>query len=319
MKLLRSLASFPAALQGGAVSIGNFDGVHLGHAQIIERLVAQARRCGGPAVVFTFDPHPSRVLRPQQAPTPLSTAEQKAELLTNLGVDAVVAYPTDRALLDLEPEDFFEQIVVEKLGARAMVEGHDFFFGRARRGDSRLLEGLCAAAGITLEVVDALCASEEVVSSSRIRRLISDCRMEEASSLLTRPYRIAGVVERGAGRGRKLGYPTANIGQIATLLPGEGIYAGLAWTDGRAYPAAISLGGNPTFGEGALKVEVFLIGFSGDLYDRRLAVDFLTRLRDIVRFASVDELIAQMQRDVETTRRIALSEISGNVAMEEAG
>jgi riboflavin kinase/FMN adenylyltransferase len=285
--------------------VGNFDGVHRGHARIIERLLAMATELGGPAVVLTFDPHPVRILHPEHAPPPLTWTDRKAELLAELGVDAVIAYPTDAALVQLGPREFFDRIVRGALAARTMVEGPNFFFGHDRAGDIRLLRELCGQAGVALEVVEPVAIDGQIVSSSRVRALVAEGRMEDVSRLLTRPYRIRGRVIRGAGRGVKLGYPTANLGDVATLLPGEGIYAGRGLADGAWWPGAISLGPNPTFDEGGLKVEVYLLDYRGLLYDRWIEVDFLARLRNIIKFASVDELVAQMARDVAATRAVA--------------
>ena len=305
MKILRTLDDLPDALRRGAVAIGNFDGVHLGHARIAERLVAKAERVGGPAVVLSFDPHPVQVLRPQLAPPPLVQTERKAELLAALGVDALIAYPTDAAFLQLTAAEFFDRIVRQRLEARAMVEGANFFFGRGRQGNVEVLRQFCAEAAVDLEVVEPLQCGGEVVSSSRIRRLLAEGDVALAGQMLTQPYRIQGTVSHGAGRGAQLGFPTANLAGVRTLLPAEGIYAGRAWADGSIWPAAVSLGPNPTFGEGGLKTEVHLIGYSGTLYDRALEVEFLARLRGIRKFASADELIAQMREDVCQATKLA--------------
>jgi riboflavin kinase / FMN adenylyltransferase len=303
MKLLRELFDVPAAVRGGAVAIGNFDGVHKGHARIVERLLAQAKKCGGPAVVFTFDPHPVRLLRPEQAPPPLTWTERKAELLAALGVDATIAYPTDEALLQLSPEQFFQQIVSDKLGAWALVEGPNFFFGHRREGNIETLRQLCAAKGILLDVVEPLVIDDAPVSSSRIRQCIADGQIDEANQMLTQSYRIRGMVRHGAARGAKIGFPTANVDAIDTLLPGAGVYAGRCKVEGRAWPAAINVGGNPTFGEQTLKVEVHLVGFHDSLYGQPLEVDFLARLRDIVQFPGVAALKTQLAQDVAAAER----------------
>jgi riboflavin kinase/FMN adenylyltransferase len=306
--LWRHLDDLPRTLRGGVVSIGNFDGVHAGHARIVARLVEMAHSLGVPAVILTFDPHPARLLRPQQAPMPLSWTEYKARLLCELGADAVVAYPTDEALLRLTASEFFQKIVQGQLQARGMVEGQNFFFGHGRGGDIALLDRFCAGADICLEVVEPALIDGQIVSSSRVRQLIAAGNVAEAARLLNRPYRIRGAVVHGQGRGEGLGYPTANVGGIDTLLPGEGIYAGRASIGGQSHAAAMSLGSNPTFGESDLKVEAFLLDYDGDLYGKPIEIDFLARLRDIVRFDSVDSLIEQIARDVAQTRQIAADE-----------
>ncbi|MGA2619179.1 MAG: bifunctional riboflavin kinase/FAD synthetase [Thermoguttaceae bacterium] len=302
--LFRQLHDLPERFRGGVLSVGNFDGVHLGHARIVERLRAMAGSLGAPAVILTFDPHPARLLRPEEPPAPLCWPERKAELLAELGVDAVLAYPTDLAFLQLTPREFFDRIVLGGLQARGLVEGRNFFFGHNRGGTVAALAEFCAQAAIPLEVVEPELTEGRVVSSSRLRRLIAQGRIDEARPMLTRPYRIRGRVVAGQGRGNRLGYPTANLAQVDTLLPGAGIYAGRARLDSAAYPAAVSIGPNPTFGETTLKVEAFLLDYQGDLYARQIEVDFFARLRDVRRFDSAEQLVAQMARDVEQTRLI---------------
>lgn len=315
----------PDELRGGAVTIGNFDGVHRGHARIVERLNAQARRVGGAALVFTFDPHPVRLLRPETAPPPLTWTDRKAQLLVELGIDSMIAYPTDEALLRLSAREFFDEIVRGQLDARAMVEGPNFCFGRDRTGTIEVLQQFTAEAGMQLEVVEPVEIDGDYVSSSRVRQLISAGEVAAAAHLLTRPYRIRGMVAHGAARGVKIGFPTANVEAIDTLLPAAGVYAGVAWVaaastadslppsqtrfpqgEGRTgYPAAINIGPNPTFGEHAIKVEVHLIGWHGSLYGEPLEVDFVARLRDVQKFSGLDALKAQLARDVAESKRLS--------------
>jgi riboflavin kinase/FMN adenylyltransferase len=286
------------------LAIGNFDGVHLGHAEIVRRLCRRARELGRPAIVFTFDPHPVRLLRPEAAPPPLTWTDRKAELLAELGVDYVLAYPTDEDLLRLSPAEFFRRIVCERLQAQALVEGQNFCFGRGRAGTIEVLEQLAAAAGIELEVVPPVIVDGQPVSSSRVRRLVAEGDVQAAARLLTRPYRVRGMVVHGVARGAKLGFPTANVDAIDTLTPAVGVYAGLGLAPSGRYPAAINVGPNPTFGEHVKKVEVHLIGTSESLYGQVLEVDFLARLRDVRPFAGVDELRAQIHSDVAAAERV---------------
>jgi riboflavin kinase/FMN adenylyltransferase len=298
VRILREIDHLPHELRGGAVTIGNFDGVHVGHAKIVEQLGAEAKKLGGPAVVFTFDPHPVRLLRPQAAPPPLTWTERKAELLEKLNIDAMIAYPTDEALLALSPRDFFERILCQRLGARAIVEGPNFYFGHDRQGDVQLLAQLCAEKDIALSVVEPMQVDGHFVSSSRVRDCVRRGEVAAAGRMLTEPYRIRGLVTHGSARGSRIGFPTANVEAIDTLLPALGVYAGRAYVSGKMWPAAVNIGANPTFGEQALKVEAHLIGFADSLYGKPLEVDFLERLRDIRPFASVAELKEQLQRDV---------------------
>jgi riboflavin kinase/FMN adenylyltransferase len=304
MHIIRHLDALPAAARGGAVSIGNFDGVHRGHIEIVRQLLERAAAVGGPAIVFTFDPHPVRLLRPEQCPPPLTWTERKAELLAGHGVDWIVAYPTDEALLQLSADAFFQRIVRDALAARALVEGPNFFFGHNREGTIERLGELAAGAGISLDVVPSVVIDGAIVSSSRVRELIRRGDVQQAKKLLAAPYRIRGMVTHGAGRGAKIGFPTANLGAIDTLLPGQGVYAGRAWVGDTNWPAAINLGASPTFGDAAERVEVHLVGLDEPLYGQPLEVDFLARLRDIRPFDSPAALADQLARDVQEVKRI---------------
>lgn len=310
MTLIRDLEDLPSAAQGGAVSVGNFDGVHLGHAGLLAALRQRADEVGGPAVVLTFDPHPAALLRPGSEPIPLTTLERRAELLSRQGVDYVVICRTTADLLQLTAEEFFQQILVDRLGCRAIVEGPNFFFGRDRRGNVSLLREWCEAAQILFQVADGAFTGHQretdtptMISSTSIRQLLMRGEIIQANEILTAPYQLAGVVEHGDGRGRQLGFPTANLGGIQTLIPATGVYATSVSIAGTEHASATHIGPNLTFAEdGGVKVETHLVGYSGDLYGRSLRVDFLGRLREITKFASVTELIAQMERDIEAAR-----------------
>src|SRR5262245_57167688 len=235
MHIIRHLEAFPSEARGGAVSSGNFDGVRRGHVPTVRKRWQCAAACGGPGIVFTFDPHPVRILRPEQCPPPLTWTERKAELLAAQGVDWIVAYPTDEALLQLSSAEFFQRIVRDSLAARALVEGPNFYFGHNREGDVKRLGELSAAAGISLDVVPPVKIDGAIGSSSRVRDLIRRGDVELAGKLLSSPYRIRGMVMHGAGRGAKIGFPTANLSAIDTLLPAQGVYAGRAEVAGVTY------------------------------------------------------------------------------------
>ncbi len=294
----------PPEVRGGAVTVGNFDGVHRGHRDLVTAVRAWADAHGEPAVAVTFDPPPVALLAPGRSPPPLSTLADRAALLTAAGADHVVVLRTDAALLDLGPEAFFDRIIVGMLDARAVAEGYNFRFGRGRAGDTALLSSLCAQAGVTFAEVPPHTAGGEPVSSSRVRAALAAGDVAGAADLLGRPYTIAGTVVGGARRGRTIGFPTANLDGVATLLPLEGVYAGRAFFDGLARPAAVNLGPNPTFGEAARKLEVHLLDFAGDLYGREMRLQFVARLRPIRPFASPADLVAQMTHDVAAVRAI---------------
>ena len=299
------------ALRGGAVTIGNFDGVHQGHARLLTQLTSQARDVGGPAIVLTFDPHPVRILRPELAPPPLTWTSRKAELLSDLGVDATVVYPTDKKLLGLSAEQFFDQIVIQRLGAKALVEGPNFAFGRDRGGSIELLQSLCDAHDVQLQIVTPLLQGNQFVSSSRIREAISVGDVDIALEMLTRPYRVRGMVTHGMNRGATMGFPTANLDGIDTLVPATGVYAAVAWWQGRPHAAAVNIGGNPTFSEAEHKFEVHLLDFKEMIYGHVLSVDMLSRLRGIETFDTKDALLAQVQQDIADVRKFTVPWLAG--------
>jgi riboflavin kinase/FMN adenylyltransferase len=303
-------ATPPSECRGGAVSIGNFDGVHRGHAALLVELQKRANSLGGPAVALTFDPHPIELLRPDKAPPRLTTADDRLQLLQKLGAEQVLVLRTTPELLSLTATEFFAEVIQKRLAARAMVEGSNFGFGRGREGDVARLARLCEPVGIQLTVVPPLVLNGVEVSSSRIRASLLGGNVRDAAMLLGRPYRLQGMVSSGQRRGQKLGFPTANLEQIRTLVPSEGVYAVRVPLNGYIWPGAANIGSNPTFGENARKVEVHLIDFQGDLYDRPLAVDFVERLRDTKPFKGVAELVEQLQLDIKQARRIVGEEQS---------
>jgi riboflavin kinase/FMN adenylyltransferase len=306
MNLLRGFES-PSFYRGGFVSIGNFDGVHTGHQAMLASLVGHARADGVPAVVLTFDPHPIELLRPEAAPPRLTTIAHRVELLQQFGVDCVIVLPTTQRFLALTAEEFFHTIVRTELQARGLVEGPNFFFGKNRQGSIAVLRELCAHNHVTLDVVPPVVVDQQLVSSSLIRSLIEVGEVKESARLLGHRYRLSGQVVHGAERGRKLGFPTANLAESTNLIPGEGVYAATTTHDGIEYGAAVNVGPNPTFGESAKKVEVHLLDFSGDLYGKSLDVDFGKKIRNVIRFASVDELLAQLRKDLIEIRSIVKS------------
>jgi riboflavin kinase / FMN adenylyltransferase len=273
-----------------SVAVGTFDGVHLGHRQVID----------GADSVLTFDPHPVSVVAPQHTPKLLTTLERKAELIASLGVQELIVIPFDAEFAARSAGEFITDVLVGALGARQVAVGENFRFGHKAQGDSRLL-----GADIRFDTVvhPLLEVDGEIVSSSHIRGLVLAGEVAEANRLLGAPFELTGEVTRGDARGRELGFPTANIvPEEALACPGHGVYACLA--DGR--PAAVSIGVRPTFGTGRGElIEAFILDFEGDLYGRQLRLEFLERLRGERRFASPEALIEQMHRDVSLTREIA--------------
>jgi riboflavin kinase/FMN adenylyltransferase len=295
----------PLFCRGGAVSIGNFDGVHRGHLALLAELGTRARSVNGPAVALTFDPHPLQLLRPEQFQPLLTTTADRTVLLQAHGADHVLVLRTTRKLLELSAAEFFAEVVQQRLAARALVEGVNFGFGRGREGNVDTLAALCRQAGLGFVVVPPFQYNGTMVSSSRIRSLLLRGDVRAAADLLARPFRLRGVVGTGRQRGRSIGFPTANLEHVETLVPADGVYAVRVDHGGTVWPGAANIGPNPTFGEQARKIEVHLIGFQGDLLGQALAVDFIERLRDTRPFAGVAELVDQLRLDVERARRLA--------------
>lgn len=295
----------PEIVTGGAVTVGNFDGVHRAHHQLVAVTREEARITGGPTVVVTFDPPPLALLNPAQAKQPLTTTADRIALLQVAGAEHVVVLKTEAALLALSPEAFFEDVLVGLFGAKSVVEGYNFRFGRNRTGDTNTLRELCTASGRRFVQVPPLLEDAEAISSSRIRSALLAGDVTAAARWLGRRYAIRGIVEGGAQRGRTIGFPTANLGGVATLLPKDGVYAVRVKIDERNVVGAANIGPNPTFGEVAKKVEVHLLDFRGELYGRSLQVEFAARLRDTRPFATIADLVTQLEHDVALARSAA--------------
>ncbi len=312
MEIVTEVSTCEPPAGGSAVTIGAYDGVHLGHRALLAELRTRAREGGLSTTVVTFDRHPATVVRPESAPKLLCDLDQKLELLESTGVDRTVVVPFDEDRANETAEQFVEQILIEGLGARLVVVGEDFHFGHGRKGNVALLREMGAEAGFAVEGVSLRAdrhpdgAGGEPISSTRIRSLVGAGRVEDAAALLGRPHQVRGKVVQGDQRGgAELGFPTANVDVPDTIcLPAAGIYAG--WyerPDGSAGKAAISVGRRPTFygPAGDLLVEAHLLDFSGDLYGEEAKVSFVSHLREELAFERVDDLIAQMERDVAAT------------------
>jgi riboflavin kinase / FMN adenylyltransferase len=298
---------------GSAVTIGAYDGVHLGHRALLGELRGRAVTDGLTTVVVTFDRHPATVVRPESAPRLLCDLDQKLELLESAGVERTVVIPFDRERANETAEEFVSEILVDALDARLVVVGEDFHFGHGRKGNVAFLQEAGRSSGFSVEGVELQAdrsgpgSASEPISSTRIRALVAEGNVEEAASLLGRPHQVRGPVVHGDHRGgTELGFPTANVEVPAEIcLPALGIYAG--WYErpgGARWPTAISVGRRPTFygSDGELLVEAFLLDFDGDLYGEEARVSFVAHLRDELAFDSVDELVAQMNLDVAATR-----------------
>jgi len=283
-------------------TIGNFDGVHLGHQELLREVVATARTLGVESLCITFSPHPQQVLVPERAPLALTSLNERVSLLRELGVDGVLLVEFSRDLSTLSAEAFLDLVQTRHRLVELLV-GPGFAIGRERSGTLPVIREIGARQGFAVHEVPPVTVRGEVVSSTRIRRLLSEGDVRLAAELLGRPYRLAGRVLPGARRGRAIGFPTANFRPPKErALPAEGVYAVLARVDGRAYPAVAHLGRRPTVGEDEVLLEAHLLDFHGDLYEKWLEVEFIERVRGTKRFDSVEELRRQIVQDVEVAR-----------------
>jgi riboflavin kinase/FMN adenylyltransferase len=285
------------------VAVGNFDGVHRGHRALVLATVAAAREERGTAAVLTFDPHPARVVAPAQAPAALMTLAQKARALEALGVDRLAVLPFTAETAAWPADRFAETVLAGTLGASAVVVGENFRFGRGRSGDPARLAEIGRARGFRVRVVPPVMDGGEPVSSSRIRAAVTDGRVEDAARLIGRPFELEGLVVRGDGRGRTIGFPTANLDVRNEVRPAVGVYACRASVDGAPpLPAVVNVGRRPTFGGGAVTVEAHLLDADIDLYGRELRLAFAGRLRDERRFDGPSALALQLRADVLAAR-----------------
>jgi riboflavin kinase / FMN adenylyltransferase len=291
-----------------AVALGSFDGIHLGHRRVIGEAVATAKQRGLRSAVITFHPPPIAVLRPDVQLVQLSSLSRRAALIAELGVDELVIVRFDRAFSTLEAQDFVERVLGETLGARHVSVGANFHFGRGARGNPELLSESGSRLGFDVHVEPLLEVGGAPVSSSRVRELMGAGRVEEAGELLGRPPWIEGAVVRGDGRGRDLGYPTANLAPVPrSPSPALGVYAGAAHLPGGSHAAAISVGYNVTFTDdrSRVRIEAYLLDFDAEIYGSPIRLDLTRRLRDELRFDSVEALVEQLDRDVAEVRSLA--------------
>ena len=287
------------------LALGNFDGLHRGHLKIVERVRRGAAEHGGTPMAMTFDPHPSRIVRPDKAPPLLMTKAQRLEALDRAGIAAVAVVRFTPELSHWDPETFVRTVLVEWLRVSEVWVGANFLFGHDRSGNFSTLRTLGQRYGFRADKIDPVRYKEFVVSSTRVRRLIAEGRMDEAGALLGHPYYLDGTVIQGKRRGRELGFPTANLQTENELLPPNGVYATTATIDGVVHASLTNVGVRPTFGDTMMPIiETYVLGFSGDLYGRPVRLGFVQRLRDERKFEDVDALRTQMEADRRRAERL---------------
>ena len=304
MQVYYSIDSISGLEQGTAVALGNFDGIHLGHRDIFRILVRRSRERNVKSLVYTFEPHPLKVLAPERAPLLLNTPDEKIRLIAASNVDILVCIRFSAELASCKAEDFVRDVLVNQLHVRAIVVGYDYAFGRDREGTGDFLRAQGEQYGFSVDVLQPLGMDGVPYSSSRVRELLIAGCVEKIPSLLGRHYTLAGKVVGGEKRGRTIGFPTANISTRKEQLPAPGVYAVIVRLDDVEYQGLVNLGCRPTFGPGDETIEVYLLDFEGDLYDKELRLYFVARLREEKTFSDSASLIAAINRDVADGRRL---------------
>ena len=305
MRIIVGLENIQHPLKNPALTIGNFDGVHLGHQALYRRVTDWARKLDGESVVMTFHPHPMQVLMPENNLAFITSHERKMELIAACGIDATIVIPFQKEFARISAKDFVEKILVDQVGLKAIVVGYDYRFGRRREGDIDYLKTLGREFDFAVDILPGIEIDGMLVSSTKIRQLVEDGRLIDANKLLGRCFEITGTVVRGRDRGgRLLGFPTANLKVSAKACPKNGVYVVEAEVNGRIYGGAANLGYNPTFADADFSVEVHLFDFNEDIYDKEITVRFVDRLRDEKRFSGPDELRRQIERDTQKARDI---------------
>jgi len=304
MKTFKGSNNFPANAKNPVVALGNFDGVHKAHQKMFKVAQKLAAKLKGQSVVYTFDPHPVKVLSQASAPPLINTLEQRLELIKDVGIDRVVIEPFLTKFAHMEAAEWFEKILVKRLHAKGVVAGYDFTFGSHRSGTAETLQSLCQDHNITCKILKAQLFRETLISSTQIRQFVSRGDVRHAKELLGRPFYIDGKVVEGKGRGVTLGIRTANLKTDNELLPKEGVYACQARIGRKTYCAVTNIGMNPTFGGETLSIEAHLLDFNKDIYNKALRLYFLDRIRDERPFASPEELVQQIQKDIKAAKKI---------------
>ncbi len=304
MRVITDLGDFPTALPTPVLTIGNFDGVHLGHQAIFRLLTERGRQVGGTAIVLTFDPHPLKILAPERCPPLLTPTPKKLSLMEACQVDFVVCLPFTLELASLSPSAFVEDLLLGTLGMREIYVGYDFAFGKGRRGTTTLLQELGERHGFEVHIINPITVQGRVVSSSNIRQWIQQGRVDEAALLLGRLYSLVGTVVEGYQKGRELGFPTANVRSTYEVIPARGVYAVHVEWRGQRYDGVANIGFNPTFGRSQLSLEIHLFDFASQLYGEVVEVYFVKKIRDEQTFPSVAALVEQIRQDVATAHRL---------------
>ncbi|WP_319526027.1 bifunctional riboflavin kinase/FAD synthetase [uncultured Desulfosarcina sp.] len=308
MQIIQDIETIKEPFKSAVITIGNFDGVHIGHQALFHAVIERAEAMDGTAIAMTFDPHPIRVIKRNGNPPLITLYEQKAELIEKAGIDVLICIPFTMDFAALSARTFVEEILVKRIGMKAIVVGQDYTFGNRREGNVELLKQYAAELGfevIVAEWIQSTNADNDRISSTAIRELVMEGDMEKAGKMLGRNYQIRGTVARGRDRGGKLlGIPTANINLQDELCPKAGVYAVIVNYDGQRYPGVANIGYSPTFDDHVFTVEAHILDFKKDIYGKKIMVNFVQRLRGEIKFSGIDELIEQIGRDIAKAREI---------------
>ena len=308
MQIIQDIETIKEPFKSAVITIGNFDGVHIGHQALFHAVIERAEAMNGTAIAMTFDPHPIRVIKQNGHPPLITLYEQKAELIEKAGIDVLICIPFTMDFAALSARTFVEEILVKRIGMKAIVVGQDYTFGNRREGNVDLLKQYADELGfevIVAEWIQATNTNNHRISSTAIRELVTEGEMEKAGKMLGRDYQIRGTVARGRDRGGKLlGIPTANINLQDELCPKAGVYAVIVNYDGQRYPGVANIGYSPTFDDHVFTVEAHILDFKKDIYGEKIMVNFVRRLRGEIKFSGIDELIEQIDRDIARAREI---------------
>ncbi len=312
MILITDLKNVQKKFENSVLTLGNFDGLHLGHQELVKMIIRRAREIGALSMVVTFRPHPLKVLAPEKCPPLISIYEEKIKLFERLGIDVLVKIPFTLEFAAMAPEDFVRDVLCGTLGAKEIFVGYNYRFGRGREGDIRTLIGLGKKYGFAVKEIEQIAVDGEVISSTKIRTLLREGDVEHAAKLLGRTYAITGIVVKGDGRGKGLGFPTANIAPKHSIIPADGVYAVRLVVRERAYDGIANIGMRPTFNKKVLAIEVHVFDFNEDLYGEDISLYFIRKIREEKKFKGPEALVAQIKTDIEVAKEILASHPAEN-------
>jgi riboflavin kinase/FMN adenylyltransferase len=305
INIINDINEIKGPLRNPVLTIGNFDGVHRGHLVLFDKVKQIAKAIDGQSVVITFDPHPVKVMKPENGLPLITPIKQKLKLISDAGIDVIFCISFNKQFSAISARDFVKEILVDRIGVREIVVGYDYAFGRGRRGDIKLLRGMGKQFGFNVHVIEPIHLDKTLVSSTYIRDLVLEGDLVEAKRLLGRDYQISGTIIKGKGRGTDLlGIPTANLQTLDELIPKKGIYAVIVDMEDDSHYGICNIGNNPTFGENALSIETHLLDFNKDILGKEFTIKFLHRLREEKKFDSKEELVDQIRKDITRSRKL---------------